>query len=123
MNNQQKDMFRDLLNKEKARIEKGIRDMVSSLKTTEHDATGDSIDEAAALSETSMSLRFKERDKKLLAKVNLALKRIEDGSFGECMDCGEFIGTRRLKSRPVTTLCIVCKEKQERYEKEHREYV
>ncbi len=115
MNQTELAIYKDLLEKEKERIEKSIESTITDLKEIGA-PTGDQIDEAVALSQTALSLRFKERDKGLLAKVNLALHRIEDKTFGDCIDCGDSIGTKRLKIRPVTTLCILCKEIQEKQE-------
>jgi RNA polymerase-binding transcription factor len=66
----------------------------------------------------SFELRLRDREKFLLRKIDSALKRIEDDEFGECESCGEEINIARLKARPVTTMCIRCKEEQERKEKE-----
>jgi DnaK suppressor protein len=77
----------------------------------------DPADRASAESDRSFTLRLRDRDRKLVKKIKEAMERIEDGSFGECEACGEEIGVPRLKARPVTTLCIKCKSKQE--EEEH----
>mgnify|MGYP006285458823 CR=1 FL=1 len=77
----------------------------------------DPADRATAESDRSFTLRLRDRERKLIKKVQEALNRIEDGSFGECEECGEEIGFARLKARPVTTLCIKCKSKQEEEEK------
>jgi DnaK suppressor protein len=58
-------------------------------------------------------LRIRDRERKLILKIREALQRIEDGNFGICELCGDDIGIDRLKARPVTTLCIECKRKQE----------
>jgi DnaK suppressor protein len=58
-------------------------------------------------------LRIRDRERKLLGKIEEALEHIENGSFGSCRKCGEKIGVERLKIRPVTTYCIACKEEQE----------
>jgi DnaK suppressor protein len=62
-------------------------------------------------------LRLKEREQKLLKKIDEALDRIAQGTFGVCESCGGEIGFKRLKARPVTTLCIDCKTRQEEDEK------
>ena len=108
--------FKKLLLKEKERIEKGLRTATEDLKDNAGRSGGDQIDEAVALSQVAMSLRMKERDNGLLTKVNFALTRINDATFGECNDCGEDIGEKRLKIRPVTVMCVVCKERQEKLE-------
>ena len=62
-------------------------------------------------------LRIRDRERKLISKIDKALDRIEDGTFGICEECGEEITEGRLKARPVTTFCIGCKEEQEKLEK------
>ena len=65
----------------------------------------------------AFKIRLREREQKLLKKVDSALQRVDDGSFGICDDCGEGIELKRLLARPVTTLCIECKSRQEEEEK------
>ena len=74
-------------------------------------------DQASAESDRNLLLRLRGREQKLLKKIDEALKRIEDGTFGICEVCGEKIGVKRLQARPVTTLCIDCKTVQEEEEK------
>lgn len=61
-------------------------------------------------------LRIRDRERKLIIKIDEALERIESGSFGVCERCGEEIGEKRLMARPVTTMCIACKTEEERLE-------
>ncbi len=77
----------------------------------------DPTDRATAESDRNFELRIRDRERKLLAKVKEALERIENDEYGVCEECGEDIGVARLEARPVTTLCIHCKTKQEDYEK------
>ncbi|MBI5193871.1 MAG: RNA polymerase-binding protein DksA [Nitrospirae bacterium] len=77
----------------------------------------DMTDQAAAEADNNFTLRLKEREQKLLKKIDEALDRITDGTFGICDNCGEEIGYKRLLARPVTTYCIDCKTKQEEDEK------
>ncbi|NTU47655.1 MAG: RNA polymerase-binding protein DksA [Deltaproteobacteria bacterium] len=77
----------------------------------------DPTDRATLESDRNFMLRIRDRERKLIVKIREALQRIEDGTFGDCEDCGEEIGEDRLKARPVTTLCIECKRKQEANEK------
>lgn len=65
----------------------------------------------------SFHLQMKERERKLLIKIEQALDKIKDGSFGICEDCDKQIGEKRLQARPVVTLCIECKTEQEKQEK------
>lgn len=116
MDEKQREYFKTLLMEEKARIEKSLRSVISDLQDNAQQPISDQIDEAVSLNQTSMALRMKDRERKLLSKVNLALDRIDDNIFGECEGCGEDIGKKRLLVRTVTTLCIICKEKQEKRE-------
>ena len=74
-------------------------------------------DQASAETDRNLLLRLRGREQRLLKKIDEALKRIEDGTFGICETCGEKIGAKRLQARPVTTLCIDCKTAQEEEEK------
>ena len=74
-------------------------------------------DQATAVADQNFLLRLKEREQKLLKKIDEALERIANGTFGICESCGGEIGYKRLKARPVTTLCIECKTQQEQEEK------
>ena len=76
----------------------------------------DEVDQATTDAEQSMRMRLRNRETLYIKKVNEALKRIEDGCFGECDNCGEDIELRRLEARPTATLCVGCKEDQERKE-------
>ncbi|HXC62463.1 MAG TPA: RNA polymerase-binding protein DksA [Nitrospiria bacterium] len=74
-------------------------------------------DQATAETDQNFLLRLKEREQKLLKKIDEALDRIKNSTFGICESCGKEIGFKRLKARPVTTLCIDCKTQQEAEEK------
>jgi DnaK suppressor protein len=76
----------------------------------------DEIDQATTDIEQSMRMRLRNRETLYIKKIDEALRRIEDGTFGECEDCGEDIELRRLEARPTATLCVSCKEEQERKE-------
>lgn len=77
----------------------------------------DIADQASAEADKNFTLRLREREQKLLKKIDQALDRIVKGTFGICESCGEEISYQRLKARPVTTYCIECKTKQEEEEK------
>jgi DnaK suppressor protein len=77
----------------------------------------DPNDRATIESGRSFELRIRDRERKLLSKIDEAVSRIDDGSYGICEACGEPIGLKRLEARPVTTLCIDCKTLQETREK------
>lgn len=76
----------------------------------------DEIDQATTDNEQSMRMRLRNREMLYIKKVDEALARIEEGVFGECNECGEDIELRRLEARPTATLCVGCKEEQERKE-------
>jgi len=61
--------------------------------------------------------RLREREQGLLAKIDAALEKIDEGEYGDCVNCGEDIGVKRLKARPVAELCIDCKSEQEKLER------
>ena len=77
----------------------------------------DPTDRATLESDRNFLLRIRGRERKLILKIEEALERIEDGSFGICEKCGEDISEQRLKARPVTTHCIDCKKREEAMEK------
>ena len=77
----------------------------------------DPNDRASAESGRNFELRIRQREQRLLSKIEEAMQRIDDGDFGECESCGELIGLKRLEARPVTSLCIECKTAQESQEK------
>ena len=76
----------------------------------------DEVDQATTDSEQSMRIRLRNRETLYIKKIDEALKRIDEGNFGECETCGEDIEVRRLEARPTATLCVACKEEEERAE-------
>jgi DnaK suppressor protein len=86
----------------------------------EIEAFPDLSDQATAEVDQNFELRLKERDQKLLKKIDEALDRMATNTYGICERCGEEIPFKRLKARPVTTLCIECKTQQEQEEKIRR---
>lgn len=88
----------------------------NDLDNFEGDSKGDSIDKFNAEKELSMNLKLNSRMTVYKKKVRKALQKIQDGSFGECEDCGCEISDKRLFARPTATLCIQCKEHEERSE-------
>ena len=74
----------------------------------------DEVDQANADIEQNMRMQLKNRENFTLQKVNEAIRRIEEGTYGECNNCGDHIELRRLQARPTTTLCIACKEEEEK---------
>jgi DnaK suppressor protein len=85
--------------------------------TDNQSAYADPSDRATAESDRSFTLRIRDRERKLITKIQEALSRMDDGEYGICEECGEEISLARLKARPVTTLCVSCKSRQEEGEK------
>ena len=109
--------FRQLLIDDKKKLlEKAAHTIENEIELSKDDMA-DEVDLASALADQNLSLRLRGRERSLMDKIDLALERIEDGEFGECVVCGEDIALKRLRARPVTTMCIACKEEQERRER------
>lgn len=81
----------------------------------------DEVDLASSEADQSMNLRLRDRERVLYRKIEKALKKIEAGEYGVCESCGEEIGVKRLEARPVTDLCIRCKEEEEQLERSFAE--
>jgi DnaK suppressor protein len=81
----------------------------------------DVTDRASQESDRNFELRIRDRERKLAKKLREALQRIDEGTFGICEVCGKNISEKRLMARPITTLCIACKTKQEEQEKQRGE--
>jgi DnaK suppressor protein len=108
--------FRALLNERLTSLLEEANKTVVGM--TDHGETfPDPTDRATLESERNFTLRIRDRERRLISKIKEALARIEQGTFGICEECGEDISDERLKARPVTTLCINCKKKQENEEK------
>jgi DnaK suppressor protein len=120
----------NLSQKDLKRFKKTLEDsrkalLDSARKTMEEESNFDTddlpdeIDQASSEYAQSMVFKLRDREKFLLKKIDRALSRIEDGTFGLCERCEEAINIKRLEARPVTTLCIRCKEEQEKKEKSY----
>jgi len=92
-------------------------DTTVSGMTTPKENFPDPTDSASLEADRNFMLRIRDRENKLIKKIKKTLDRIENGTFGVCDKCGEDIGLKRLKARPVTTYCIDCKTKEEAFEK------
>ena len=88
-----------------------------NLQSQENTAKPDITDRASEEIERSFELRTRDRERKLINKINAAIKRIEDGSYGYCEETGEPIGLKRLEARPVATLSLEAQEMHEKREK------
>ena len=117
MNEQQLKMFREILIKKMAGLVGVADDTVTRM--SEGDGTfPDPLDRAMTEANTSIELRTRDRERKLISKIQKAIQKTEDGTYGICEECGDEITENRLLVRPETTLCISCKEEQEEEEKQ-----
>ena len=108
--------FKELLTNRLDELLNQAGDTVSEMHDTKANFP-DPTDRAAYEADRNFELRIRDREYKLIKKVKKALERIEEGTFGICEKCGDDISFKRLKARPVTTLCIECKTKEEAHEK------
>lgn len=118
MNERQRDYFRDKLLAWKQDILTESRETLDSLQA-ESNNHPDLADRASSETDRSIELRARDRQRKLISKIDAALIRIEDGTYGFCEETGEPISLSRLDARPIATLSI---EAQERHEKRERVY-
>lgn len=109
--------IRDALEQQRKALLSDAGEMIGQGITYGAENLPDLGDQASAVTDQNFMLRLKEREQKLLKKIDEALDRMATGTFGICESCGGEIGIKRLKARPVTTLCIECKTKQEEDEK------
>ena len=110
------DYFRKLLNKRLDDLLAEANKTVTGM-TDQGQNFPDPTDRASLESDRNFTLRIRDRERRLIVKIKSALDRLDNGTFGICEECGEDISDKRLKARPVTTLCINCKKKQENQER------
>jgi DnaK suppressor protein len=110
-------LFKEQLEAMKAEINIDVEQTLTEM-TSQTGNIPDPNDRASMESDRSFELRIRGRERKLMDKVEEALLRIDDGSFGVCAGCGEDIAVKRLQARPVAKYCIDCKTRQEQREKE-----
>jgi DnaK suppressor protein len=118
MNKEQLEHFRNILNGWKRDLMEEVDRTVSHMKD-EAANFPDPNDRATQEEEFSLELRTRDRERKLIRKIDEALKRVEDGSYGYCLETGEEIGVKRLEARPVATLTIEAQERRERRERQY----
>jgi DnaK suppressor protein len=120
MNDRQLAYFRRKLQDWKNEILRSNRETLQHLyeDSSQH---SDIADRASAETDKSLELRARDRQRKLVAKIDAALERIRDGSYGFCLETGEPIGLKRLEARPIATLSIEAQERHERKERIFRE--
>tara|TARA_Y100001970_G_C13871252_1_gene669129 strand:- start:198 stop:608 length:411 start_codon:yes stop_codon:yes gene_type:complete len=117
MNAKMKEYFRLKLLDWKNGLIKESSQTLANLQNEENTAKPDLTDRATEEIERSIELRTRDRERKLINKIDAALKRIDDGSYGYCEETGEPIGLKRLEARPVATLSLEAQEIHERQEK------
>lgn len=120
MNERQTEYFRRKLLTWKAEILEGSRDTIEGLQDGTR-AIPDVADRASEETDRALELRTRDRQRKLVAKIDQALRRIEDGEYGYCEVTGEPISLKRLDARPIATMSLEAQERHERREKVHRD--
>jgi DnaK suppressor protein len=120
MSPRQREFFRRRLSGWRDEIMRDAQGTIQSLQEDEGQAP-DIADRATTESERSIELRTRDRQRKLVGKIDAALGRIEEGSYGYCDDTGEPISLKRLEARPIATLSVEAQERHERRERVHRD--
>ena len=109
--------FREILFTKRKRLLKNAQRTLTEEMTVDQDDLPDEMDLASFDYNQNLSFRLRGRERHLLSKIEDALERLENEEYWWCTECSAWIGFRRLRARPVTTLCIICKEKQEHRER------
>ncbi|MEN3791784.1 RNA polymerase-binding protein DksA [Fulvimarina sp. MAC3] len=120
MNDRQREYFRRKLKAWKADILRESKETLEAL-ANESPNQADAADRASSETDRSIELRARDRQRKLVAKIDAALERIEDGTYGYCEETGEPINLKRLDARPIATLSLEAQERHERREKIYRD--
>ena len=120
MNERQRDYFRAKLLAWREDILKEAKETLQHLQE-ENQNHPDLADRASSETDRAIELRARDRQRKLIAKIDEALTRIDDGTYGYCEETGEPISLRRLEARPIATLSIEAQERHERMERTHRD--
>ena len=118
MNARQREYFRRKLLSWKSEILKELKETLQHLQE-ENQNHPDFADRATSEAERAIELRARDRQRKLIAKINAALVRLEEGTYGYCDETGEPISLRRLEARPIATLSIEAQERHERHQRLH----
>jgi DnaK suppressor protein len=120
MNERQREYFRNKLLDWKDEILAESRETLETLQAESHNHP-DYADRASSETDRSIELRARDRQRKLISKIDGALKRLEDGTYGFCEETGEPISLKRLDARPIATLSIEAQERHERRERVYRD--
>ena len=117
MNAKMKEYFRQILINWKDELLKESSQTLNNLQNVENSAKPDLTDRASEEIDRAFELKTRDRERKLINKIEAALKRIEDGTYGYCEETGEPISLKRLQARPVATLSLEAQENHEKAEK------
>ncbi len=120
MNERQREYFRDRLLAWKEEILKEAKDTLQHLQD-ENQNHPDIADRASSETDRAIELRARDRQRKLIAKIEAAISRIDEGTYGYCEETGEPISLRRLEARPIATLSLEAQERHERRERVYRD--
>jgi DnaK suppressor protein len=120
MNERQREYFRRKLLHWKQEILREAQDTLAALQS-ENENHPDLADRASSETDRAIELRARDRQRKLIAKIDAAMARIDDGTYGYCEETGEPISLRRLEARPIATLSLEAQERHERAERVHRD--
>ena len=112
-----KAFFKQKLNDWKTEIVKSNNNALYNSSLDDNSASADIVDQASSYTEKNVEMRAINRQIKLISKIDKAIKKIEDGTYGFCEETGEPIGIKRLIARPIAILCIAAQEKHEKEEK------
>ena len=120
MNAKQREYFRERLQRWRNEL---LHDTSQTLQNLQEDSlqSPDLADRASAETDRAIELRTRDRERKLIQKIDEALERIKDGEYGYCEETGEPIGLRRLEARPIATLSLEAQERHERMERIYRD--
>ena len=112
-----KTFFKKKLTEWKTEIVRTNNDALYNSSLDDNGASADIVDQASSYTEKNVEMRAINRQIKLIAKIDHAVKKIQEGTYGYCKETGEPIGIKRLIARPIATLCIAAQEKHEKEEK------
>ena len=117
MCNKHKIFFKQKLTDWKVEINKSNSQVLYNGELDDNSTSADVVDQASSYTEKNVEMKTINRQIKLISKIDLAIKKIKDGTYGYCEETGEPIGIKRLIARPIATLCIAAQEKHEKEEK------
>lgn len=116
LSQKQLDKFKSLLSEKRRRLLEQAHETLENEMILSADDRFDEVDQASSEYMQAFSFRLRGRERHLLNKIEHALRKIDEGNYGECEECEEPISTKRLEARPEAPLCIQCKEAQEKEE-------